>query len=73
MDANVIFCSLMLKEARKAAKKAKVKIGKLTTWKDTSSPNGYFEVWERPQIIWQGSAFNASEAKANAIFAKIDE
>ena len=66
-EANACFTSIGLKFARADAKKLKVKVPKLTTWCDRGGTNPYYEVWGDDGIIWSGSAYNANEAKANAI------
>lgn len=71
MDANGCFASIGLKLAREDAKKVGVKIPKLSCWADRSGNNPYYEVWVDGDIVWAGSAYNASEAKSRAIYRLI--
>lgn len=66
-EANRTFTSLSLRLARAEAKRLKIELPKMSTWKDFSGHNPWYEVWANGDIIWQGSAYNASEAKTNAI------
>lgn len=66
-NISAAFTSSELALTRRAAKKLKVKIGKLTTWRDRASFNPYYEVYQDGQLIWQGKAYDANEAKSNAI------
>ncbi len=69
MDANKSFTSIGLKLAREDAKKLKVKIPKLSTWCDRAGTNPYYEVFAGDDgQIWMGNAYDANEAKSNAIF-----
>lgn len=64
--ANQVFTSISLRLSREEAKQAGVKLPKLTTWKLRSFRNQY-EVWANGDIVWAGNAYNAAEAKSNAI------
>lgn len=72
MDENILFCNALLATARKEQEKAKLKIGKLTTWSDDHSD--YWEVWEDGVSgqVWMGSAHCASEAKYNYLVKRLD-
>lgn len=73
MDANQSITSLLLKNARAEAKAAGVSIPKLSTYCHKFT-NPYYEVYDdKGTIIWQGEAYNASEAKAKAIGHLIDK
>jgi len=74
-EANTVFTSLLLKRARAAVKRAGIKIGKLTTWKDVDRTNPWFEVWvaDKNYAVWSGSASSAAEAKANYLFSLLPE
>ena len=72
-DINNCFTSIGLKHARKASRDLKVKIPKLSTWKDTGRNNPWFEVWADAEIVWSGTAYNAAEAKTNAIYKLIEK
>ena len=74
-DVNAAFTSILLKQARAAIKEAGIKVGKLTTWKDTCGTNPWFEVWvaDKNYAVWSGSAFNAAEAKANYLSSLLPE
>ena len=66
-SADVIFGRALLQECRADAKKAKVKIPHLTTWKSSGFSNPYFTVWGPKGLLWEGNADNAYEAKAKCI------
>lgn len=70
-ELNKVFTSLSLAGAREEAKAQGVTIPKgLTTYQPVS---GYYEVWSKDDgIVWQGNAYNASDAKANYIFGLLD-
>lgn len=68
-NISALFTSSELSLMRRVAKKLKVKIGKLTTWRDRASFNPYYEVYQDGKLIWQGKAYDASEAKSSAISA----
>ena len=72
-QANADFTSLDLRMSRAAAREFKIKIPKLSTWRDSASYNPYYEVHGDGRIIWQGPAYNASEAKARAIEKLIEQ
>jgi hypothetical protein len=63
------FGSLSLKLSRQDAKKAGLKIGKLSTYKVKSmcgkGGDNWYEVYEDSNLVWQGRADCASQAKAN--------
>lgn len=60
----------MLADARAEAKKHHIQIGKLTVWRECREHNCYMEVYEEGHLIWCGSAYDANEAKSNAIARK---
>ena len=73
-DMNKAFCSIMLKNARAAAKERGIKFGKLTTWSDRIGTNRHYEVWEEGKgLVWRGNAYCATEAKAKYILSQIPD
>ena len=73
-NVNITFAGMLLRMAKADAKKAGIKIGKLTTWKDTCGTNPWFEVWDDDKgLVWQGSAYCASEAKSIYITSLLPE
>lgn len=70
-EANRVFCSIELKMAREEAKKAGIKIGRLSTWKDTFGKN--FEVFDERGLVWSGRADSAADAKAKYICGLLPE
>ena len=64
---DITFSRLMLKMARADAKKAKIKIPKITTMKCSGLTNSYFQVWGPKGLLWEGKANNAYSAKAKYI------
>lgn len=68
MNENKEFCSILLQTAREDARKLNVKIPKLTTYKHSDlSSTPHYDVWSGKNLLWQGRAFNAADAKANCI------
>lgn len=65
-DADKIFTSISLAYARREAKARGVTVQKgLTTYQPIT---GYYEVWSKTDgIVWQGSAYNANDAKTKYI------
>lgn len=70
-EINRVFTSSSLKIARAEARDNLVEIGKLTTYRFTGYHNGYFEVYEDGNRVWEGSAYDASEAKSKYIWEKM--
>jgi hypothetical protein len=66
-DFDVTFSRLMLKMARADAKKAKIKIPKISTSKCSGFTNPYFQVWGPKGLVWEGQANNGYSAKAKYI------
>jgi hypothetical protein len=71
MSYDMEYCRYFLRHMRQEARKARIKIGKLTTYK-VRSMGDWFEVYEDGELIWQGKAYYAMEAKINAIERKIE-
>jgi hypothetical protein len=73
MNANVTFSNLMLRLARKDARKAGVKIPKLSSTKTSYGANTYYTIHalfpdgSHRDAVWEGTASCAAEAKANYI------
>ena len=74
-DANRAFSGLCLKIAREDVRKAGIKVGKLTTWCDKARTNPWYEVWEGDKTypVWQGSAYDANEAKSKYLSSLLPE
>jgi hypothetical protein len=62
--ANQAFCNLTLALTRRELKQRGIKIGKLTTWHQKSGSGKWYEVWRGSDIVWQGSAYSAADAKS---------
>ena len=71
-DPNTAFTSLLLKNARNEAKEMGVPVPRLSTWNTTMGSNKYYEVYGGTEMIWSGTAYNAAEAKSNAIGSLIE-
>jgi hypothetical protein len=72
MNLNTAITGSVLKMARKEAKDAGVKLGKLTTFRPSSlGSNPWYEVYEDGELVWSGEAYNASEAKTDYINSKL--
>lgn len=71
-QANTHFCSSLLAEARAEARQLGIPLGKLTTYHVQSIGNWY-EVYEDRELVWQGRAHNAREAKAAHIEARCEQ
>ena len=75
-DPNVTFTSILLSNIREEAKQAGVEVPKgLTTMRPAvGGTNPYYEVWADNclGLVWQGNAYNASDAKAKYISELIE-
>ena len=73
-DINTEFCRGFLQECRADARKAKLKIPRLKAFRLSGLTNNpYYEVWGSKDILWQGNAGNAYEAKAKCIEKLLDK
>ncbi len=72
-DVNIAFSNMMLKMAKQDAKEAKIKIGKLTTWFTAMGNHKHYEVYEDGDMVWEGTAYCASEAKGKYITSRLPE
>jgi hypothetical protein len=66
------FCRMLLRESRAAAKRAKLDVPQLSVWSCPyagSTDRRYFEVSRKQgaEVLWQGAACCAWEAKSKAI------
>lgn len=72
MNRN-IFSSTELRFAREDAKKAGIKVPKLSTW-FMQGVNRYYQVSDdKGNTIWEGRADSSSDAKAKAIGKLVDD
>jgi hypothetical protein len=73
--ASKMITSFDLRDARKEARLRGVTVPKLNTWRCMMGGcNVYFEVRDdRGNMIWEGNAYDASEAKAHAINRLIEK
>jgi hypothetical protein len=69
MNTNIEFCRILLRKAREDARANGIEIPKLVAIKSKYSSR--YEIWSgkrgKPELLWQGEASNAYEAKANCI------
>ena len=73
-NINQACCEMSLKVSRQMAKDAGVKIPtNLTVYRHNRTDHGWCEVWSKNEIVWQGDAWNAADAKSSYIISLIPD
>jgi hypothetical protein len=72
-DVNTDFTRATLRDARGIAKEKQGKIPHLRAHKLGGFTNAWYEVYGPKGMLWQGTAYNAYEAKANCIMKLIEQ